>query len=287
MTQPTSNSNVAKFMQLWAENLAAVLIQSGVSSAVGTAGDLESATLPQGGDATGTAMRFFCGGQLRGELVCHAEAASALPLSQTLMSETVDPAAAFGDEQKDGFAEFIRQAAGLTATGWKKLTGAETVLSFQSVAEPKFVADRSTVVQLSGTSFPEVTLQFQLNEELIRCFEALSAANELAAAAPVTTASNPGTTSGEGSVGNLELLLDIELDATIRFGKRELRLREVLGLMPGTVVELDQMVNEPADLLIAGRTVAKGEVVVVDGNFGLRVTEVVSRAHRASLVPLP
>jgi len=286
MTQPTSNSNVTKFMQLWAENLAAVLIQSGVSSAVGTAGDLEPATLPQGGDATGTAVRFFCGGQLRGELVCHAEAASALPLAQTLMSETVDPAAPFGDEQKDGFAEFIRQAAGLTATGWKKLSGAETVLSFQSVAEPKFVSHRGTVVQLSGSSFPEVTLQFQLNEELIRCFEALSAANELAAAA-VTTVSNPGTTSGEASVGNLELLLDIELDATIRFGKRELRLREVLGLMPGTVVELDQMVNEPADLLIAGRTVAKGEVVVVDGNFGLRVTEVVSRAHRASLVPLP
>src|SRR5258708_19850265 len=165
-------------MQLWAENLAAVLIQSGVSSAAGTAGDLEPAALPQSGEATGVAVRFFCGGELRGELLAHAEAASALPLVQTLMSETVDPAAAFGDEQKDGFAEFIRQAAGLTATGWKKLCGVETVLSFQSVAEPKFVPHRGSVVQLSGTGFPEVTLQFQLNEELIRCFEALSATGD-------------------------------------------------------------------------------------------------------------
>jgi len=274
-------------MQLWAGNLAAVLIQSGASSAVGTAGDLEPATVPQSGETTGAAVRFFCGGQLRGELLCLAEAASALPLAQTLMSEPVDPAAPFGDEQKDGFAEFIRQAAGLTATGWKKLCGVETVLSFQSVAEPKFVADRSSVVQLSGASFPEVTLQFQLNDELIRCFEALSAASDPAPTASLTTASKSSPASGEAPSGNLELLLDIELDATIRFGKRELRLREVLALMPGTVVELDQMVNEPADLLIAGRTVAKGEVVVVDGNFGLRVTEVVSRAHRASLVPLP
>jgi flagellar motor switch protein FliN/FliY len=56
--------------------------------------------------------------------------------------------------------------------------------------------------------------------------------------------------------------------------------------MPGSVVELNQLVTEPAELLVAGRLVAKGEVVVVDGNFGLRVTEVVSRSQRAAMLEI-
>ena len=61
-------------------------------------------------------------------------------------------------------------------------------------------------------------------------------------------------------------------------------LREVFALMPGAVVELDQQVNEPAELLVAGRLIARGEVVIVDGNFGLRVTDVVSAGQRAELL---
>src|ERR1700722_18923359 len=75
---------------------------------------------------------------------------------------------------------------------------------------------------------------------------------------------------------NLALLLDAELEATIRFGDRQMPLREIFELMPGDVIELDQMVDELAQLIVAGRTIAKGEVVVVDGNFGLRITEVAS-----------
>jgi flagellar motor switch protein FliN/FliY len=85
---------------------------------------------------------------------------------------------------------------------------------------------------------------------------------------------------------NLELLLDVELDATIRFGRHEMLLRDILGLMPGVVVELDQLVNEPAELLVAGRLIARGEVVVVDGNFGLQVTEVASDRLRAEVLQM-
>jgi flagellar motor switch protein FliN/FliY len=83
---------------------------------------------------------------------------------------------------------------------------------------------------------------------------------------------------------NLSLLLDAELGATIRFGNRELLLREILGLTPGDVVELDQHVDEPAQLIVAGRAIARGEVVVVDGNFGLRITEVASASQRAEVI---
>src|ERR1700750_2215354 len=80
-----------------------------------------------------------------------------------------------------------------------------------------------------------------------------------------------------GGVGaGIGLLVDIELDATLKFGWREMALREVLELGPGDVVELDRHVSEPVDLVVGDRIVARGEVVVQNGNFALRVTEVAS-----------
>lgn len=76
-----------------------------------------------------------------------------------------------------------------------------------------------------------------------------------------------------GAAG-MDLLYDIELDATLQFGSREMALREVLSLGPGDVVELDRHVSEPVDLVVGDRIVARGEVVVASGNFALRITEV-------------
>ena len=70
------------------------------------------------------------------------------------------------------------------------------------------------------------------------------------------------------------VLEDIELEATLQFGSRELTLREVLDLGPGDVVELDRHISEPVDLVVGDRIVARGEVVVASGNFALRITEV-------------
>ncbi len=79
---------------------------------------------------------------------------------------------------------------------------------------------------------------------------------------------------GQGALSSLDLLYDIELDATLQFGAREMPLREVLELGPGDVVELNRHVSEPVDLVVGDRIIARGEVVVVSGNFALRITEV-------------
>lgn len=89
-------------------------------------------------------------------------------------------------------------------------------------------------------------------------------------------ASAPGHSSifDSGSVATLALMNDIELEATLQFGSREMSLREVLDLAPGDVVELDRHISEPVDLVVGDRIVARGEVVVSNGNFALRITEV-------------
>ena len=68
--------------------------------------------------------------------------------------------------------------------------------------------------------------------------------------------------------------MNVELDVTLRFGGRRMLLREILELNSGAVVELDRQVQEPADLLLDGRLIARGEVVVVDGNYGLRILQI-------------
>lgn len=78
----------------------------------------------------------------------------------------------------------------------------------------------------------------------------------------------------------VELLLDVELEAALRFGCREMPLGEILELGPGDVVELDRHVTDPVDLIVGDKIVARGEVVLVNGNFGLRVTEVATPQKR-------
>jgi len=90
---------------------------------------------------------------------------------------------------------------------------------------------------------------------------------------------HPGPVSG-----NLDLLLEVELDAAVRFGSRELELRELLELGPGDVVELDRHLADPVDLIVGDKIVARGEVVLVNGNFGLRVTEVVEPKRRLETI---
>jgi flagellar motor switch protein FliN/FliY len=89
----------------------------------------------------------------------------------------------------------------------------------------------------------------------------------------------PPVSPGVVSPG-VELLLDVELEATLRFGCREMPLGEILELGPGDVVELDRHISDPVDLIVGDKIVARGEVVLVNGNFGLRVTEVAAPRNR-------
>ena len=82
----------------------------------------------------------------------------------------------------------------------------------------------------------------------------------------------------------VDLLLDVELEASLRFGSCEMSLNQVLELGPGDVVELDRHVADPVDLLVGDKIVARGEVVLVNGNFGLRIQEVAEPKQRLESV---
>ena len=89
-----------------------------------------------------------------------------------------------------------------------------------------------------------------------------------------------GGTDFTGSQGNLDLIVDIPVRITVELGRTRKTIGEVLALGPGSVVELNKMAGEPVDVLVNGKLIARGEVVVIDESFGIRVTEVVSKAER-------
>jgi flagellar motor switch protein FliN/FliY len=79
---------------------------------------------------------------------------------------------------------------------------------------------------------------------------------------------------------NIDMLLDIELDVSIELGRADLSIKKILELAPGSIVELERMAGEPVDLMVNNRVVAKGEVVIVDENFGIRIVSLVSPEER-------
>ena len=79
---------------------------------------------------------------------------------------------------------------------------------------------------------------------------------------------------------NVELLYDIELPISVSFGQTEMALKDVLELDAGSVIELDQSVNDPVSIIVNRTRIAKGEMVMVDGNYGVRILEVESTADR-------
>ncbi len=114
-------------------------------------------------------------------------------------------------------------------------------------------------------------------------FKATSDFTGAGGGAPLVQAAQMGQISGAiGGMGgnNLELLMDVPLQITVELGRTQKMVKEVLALGPGSVVELDKLAGEPVDILVNEKPIAKGEVVVIDENFGIRVTEILSPKDR-------
>ena len=101
---------------------------------------------------------------------------------------------------------------------------------------------------------------------------------------PQPTRRNGNQKRVEAAPRNIERLLDVELDVIVRFGVTNIQLRDVVRMGVGTMIELNRAIDEPVELLVNGRPLARGEVVVVDGYYGVRITEIGSTAERAATI---
>jgi len=97
---------------------------------------------------------------------------------------------------------------------------------------------------------------------------------------PVQFTSLPQGNFGQVDETNLNLLLDIPLKVTVELGRTHKEIKEILELSQGSIIELDKLAGEPVDILVNNKLIAKGEVVVIDENFGVRVTDIISQWDR-------
>jgi flagellar motor switch protein FliN/FliY len=79
---------------------------------------------------------------------------------------------------------------------------------------------------------------------------------------------------------NMNVLMDVSLEVSVELGRTQKRIKEILEFGPGSVIELDRLVGEPVDVLVNGKFIAKGEVVVIDENFGIRITDIINPENR-------
>lgn len=79
---------------------------------------------------------------------------------------------------------------------------------------------------------------------------------------------------------NIEILLDIPLEVSVELGRTKMIIKDLIQLGPGSIIELDKLIGEPVDLLVNDNLIARGEVVVFDENFGVRITDIVTPAER-------
>jgi flagellar motor switch protein FliN len=96
---------------------------------------------------------------------------------------------------------------------------------------------------------------------------------------------NLSPAGGNAEQGNIGLLMDVYMEMTVELGRTRKLIKEILGMGEGTIIELDKLAGEPVDILVNHKLIAKGEVVVIDENFGVRVTEIVSPMERMSGMP--
>jgi flagellar motor switch protein FliN len=82
------------------------------------------------------------------------------------------------------------------------------------------------------------------------------------------------TSAGDGNVNNMEMLMDVSIPVLVELGKTEMVMRDVLSLTPGAIIELDSLAGEPVKITVRGKIIAYGEVVVVDENFGVKITKI-------------
>lgn len=165
-------------------------------------------------------------------------------------------------ERRSAVEELWRQIVGRATTELRPLLKGQD-LDVVSEADQSWEPSLNVGARLvfSGAS-PALTLAVRLSPEAMQ-FLGSGESDRVKTAIPP---------SGESQ--NLEMLLDVPLSVTLRFGERRLPLREILQMSSGAVIELDRRADEPVELFLDERVIARGNVVVVDGCYGLRVTEV-------------
>jgi len=209
-----------------------------------------------------------------------------------------DGSAPYSNDSEDAVKELFSQISGAFATELGGKVGspvsAAAPATFDNAGSDIFEGDYAAFCKIEIPEIEPIEIIISPDETLLEKLAPKfggksSQAEPAASSSPSPSAHTSQPSSGgipENSFAsrvpkvNVDMLLDIELEVAIELGKTNIAIKKVLDLAPGALVELDRLAGEPVDLLVNNKVVAKGEVVVIDENFGVRIISLVSPEER-------
>jgi len=190
------------------------------------------------------------------------------PLSDTRLGAVLEPGAALVEVRFTAPSGLDGEAVLVLPQGWGAAGPAETPPEAGPEtgpeAEPEPEPGPDATLEPDPAQWDEIVAQLNPKKELGMAPEPQSAPPRMPTATP----------------GNIDMVLDIRLVVRARLGRIEMPIGDILGLGPGSIVEVGRMLDEPVELLVNDKLIARGDVVVVDEKFGLRITEIVSPQER-------
>jgi flagellar motor switch protein FliN len=285
-------SRVEIYRKAWSDSLALLLSQLAAGEwHVEAEAEAHVDAVPDGYTPIARVRISVEGGLAGGQ--CFSFAASDVAtLLGIFLGEEVSLTGELDATQNEALEELMRQWAGLAASALKPDFGEVTLQV--AIESPGHAATGAARLLRARDGTRSIVAAMDLDDALLGALKQPKAESSPQPESKAESEPSPPSVSPPPSdqasprieellrQGNLELLMDVELAVMLRFGSRQATLREVLDLATGAVLELDREIQEPVDLVLNGRVIARGEVVVVDGNYGLRVIEVASPQQRVN-----
>ena len=231
-------------------------------------------------------------GAAQGKLIVAIPPRLATSLVDMMMAGDGESQESMDDDSLDGTKEIISNIAGAmgTALGSQstlpKLSLSAAGISFVGENEDVDIADFAQIVPLEiKTSAADETIFLLIDASVTEALvpkendndlmdDLLSNDDDLIAGAPTSSNLSPE------EMKNMGLLREVKLPVTVRIGSKRMLLKDVINMDIGSVVELNQLANDPLDILVDDHVIAQGEVVIVDGNFGIQITHIGTKKDR-------
>ncbi len=191
---------------------------------------------------------------------------------QTLSAAGIDSTDT--EEIKGTYLEVLRQSLGSLAQALTALAGKEVLCTEGAETNPDGQQGLGCRMSIQARENKLPHLAIYLSQELLAATH--KEAPQAAAAAP----SEEHPALSPRARDTLDLLLDVEMPVSVSFGRTQVRVQDVLKLITGSIIEMDRSISEPVEVIVNNCVIARGEVVVADGNYGVRISEVMSRKER-------
>lgn len=207
--------------------------------------------------------------------------------AQVLKAAGIEPASEA--DRKNTYHEILGQAFASLARALSERMGREVNAEDGAESAPPEPLEVSALVDLTLSGGASLSLWLAYSEKLLEALKqpaaearGTAAGGQQEPAAPAREAlgevAPPARTRGGGRT--LDLLLEVEMPVSVSFGRAQLPLRDVLKLTTGSIIELNRTVNEPVEVIVNNCVIARGEVVVIEGNYGIRIQQIISREER-------